>query len=389
MKDIYIIATKRTPFGKYNGQLKDFDAVELGEIALTAAIEAAGIKPTEVDSLLLGNVISANLGQNAARQIALRSGMSEQSTALVVNQVCGSSLKALRIAEGLMNMGDASIVAVGGSESMTNAPMMQKRVVDEGADNPLVNSMLRDGLMDPLSGQHMGITAENVAVKYHISRLEQDKFAFESHQKAYAATANDWYENELIKFEHDGQKVEQDQNIRPDTNLDKLASLKPAFKPDGIVTAGNSAPLSDGASMMILATAEKVAELGLKPIAKITGYAEIGTDPALMGYAPYYAITKLLGSTKTTIADYDLFEINEAFAAQAVAVQRDLNVPMKKLNIAGGALAIGHPLGATGSRLIGALINNLKQTAQKKGIASLCIGGGMGIAYAIEVVDYE
>lgn len=387
MKDIFILAAKRTPFGKYNGQLRNFNAVELGEIALKGAIRAAGIEAKDVDSLILGNVLGANVGQNAARQIALRSGMTESSTALVVNQVCGSSLKAMRIAEGLMNMGDAGIVAVGGSESMTNAPMMTKRVAEPDDENVAVNSMLRDGLIDPLSGQHMGITAENVAAKYHVSRIEQDNFAFESHQKAYAATANNWFANELIKFEHDGQKIEHDENIRPDTSLDKLASLKPAFKADGIVTAGNSAPLSDGASMMILATAEKVAELELQPIAKITGYAEIGTDPALMGYAPFYAVSKLLESTKTSVADYDDFEINEAFSAQAVAVQRDLEIPMKKLNIAGGALAIGHPLGATGSRLIATLINNLHQTSQKKGIAALCIGGGMGIAYAIEVVD--
>lgn len=387
MKDIFILAAKRTPFGKYNGQLKDFNAVELGEIALKGAIRAAGIEAKDVDSLILGNVLGANVGQNAARQIALRSGMTEGSTALVVNQVCGSSLKAMRIAEGLMKMGDAGIIAVGGSESMTNAPMMTQRVVDSDEPNEPVNSMLRDGLIDPLSGQHMGLTAENVAAKYHVSRIEQDEFAFESHQKAYAASLNNWFEHELIKFEHAGQKIEQDENIRPDTNLEKLANLKPAFKTDGVVTAGNSAPLSDGASMIILATAEKVAELDLQPIAKITGYAEIGTDPGLMGYAPFYAVSRLLETTGTNIADYDAFEINEAFSSQAVAVERDLGILHKKLNIAGGALAIGHPLGATGSRLIATLINNLRQTAQKKGIAALCIGGGMGIAYAIEVVD--
>ena len=385
MKDIFILAAKRTPFGRFNGQLKDLSAKELGEIAVQGAIERAGIEASQVDSLILGNVMSAGLGQNVARQIALGSGMREETNAMVLNQVCGSSLKAVRVAQGLLELEDG-IIAVGGVESMSNVPFLKARADVDNPETKLVDGLLNDGLMDAFSDQHMGITAENVAERFKVSREDQDEFVLSSHQKAYAAVNNDWFANEIIPITVDGVEIKTDQSIRPDTNLKKLATLKTIFKEEGTVTAGNSSPLNDGASMLILATQEKVTELGLKPIAKIGAYAEVGIDPEIMGYAPYLAIDKIFKAEETTPDDYDLFEINEAFSAQSVAVARDLQIPKYKLNIAGGALALGHPLGATGSRLIATIINNLENNQQDKGIVSLCIGGGMGIAYEIEMV---
>ena len=380
MKETYIFAAKRTPFGKFRGKFAAKSAVELGELALKGALTELDLDPQKLDALYLGNVIQTGLKQNPARQIALNSGMREETTAMVINQVCGSSLKAVRVAEGLLNLGDVELVAVGGTESMTNAPKFQD------ATGELQNSLMADGLNDAFSGAAMGVTAENIAEKYQISRSAQEEFTVNSHQKAAAAVGKNWFADEIIPVIVANEEFTTDEVIRPETNLEKLATLKTIFKEDGTVTAATSSALTDGASMLILGTKEAGIKNGLKPLAKLTGYGEIGMDPNLMGYAPVYAIQKLLAQTKTTLADYDLFEINEAFAAQAIAVQQDLALPAEKLNIAGGALALGHPLGATGTRLLTTLINNLRQTHQQRGIASLCIGGGMGIAYAVEVL---
>lgn len=386
MKDIYIVAAKRTPFGKYRGFFKDASAIDMGVMALKGALKAGNIAPEKVQSLFMGNVMSTGLGENMARQVALQAKMKPESAATTVNEVCGSSLKALRLAQGQMEMGDLDLVAVGGSESMTRAPYFVEKEYKDHPQGHLVNTMINDGLMDAFSNQHMGITAENVAERYHVSREEMDEFSLRSHQKA-AATVSGFFKNEILPIEIDGQLLDHDEPIRPDTNLDALSKLKPVFKVDGQVTAGNSSPLTDGASMLILATKEKVEELNLTPIAKLGEFTEAGFDPAYMGYTPYFAVKKMLKKTNQTIDDYDIIELNEAFAAQSVAVARDLHIPDEKLNIMGGAIALGHPLGATGTRLVCSAISALKNTNGKKALVSLCIGGGQAIAYEIENVE--
>lgn len=383
MKDIYIVAAKRTPFGRYRGFFKEQSATDLGVLALTKTLEAIDLDPAEVEGVFMGNVIAAGLGENMARQVALRSGLSETTVATTVNDVCGSSLKALRLAQGQMMIGDLDLVAVGGSESMTNAPFIVDKKYKDDAQNHLQNSMLVDALIDAFSGEHMGITAENVAEEYNIARQEMDEFSVNSHQKAVKAIKEDSFD-EILPITINGQTLTHDESVRSDTNLEALSNLKTVFKEDGKVTAGNASPLNDGASMLILATEDKVKELNLKPIAKLGAFAEAGFDPALMGYTPYYAVQKLLDKNKTTIDDYDVFEVNEAFASQAVALKRDLKIPANKLNILGGAIALGHPLGATGTRLIATAISALNKVNGKRAIATLCIGGGQAIAYEIK-----
>ena len=280
-------------------------------------------------------------------------------------------------------MGDLDLVAVGGSESMTNAPFIVDKKYKDDAQNHLQNSMLVDALIDAFSGEHMGITAENVAEEYNIARQEMDEFSVNSHQKAVKAIKEDSFD-EILPITINGQTLTHDESVRSDTNLEALSNLKTVFKEDGKVTAGNASPLNDGASMLILATEDKVKELNLKPIAKLGAFAEAGFDPTLMGYTPYYAVQKLLDKNKTTIDDYDVFEVNEAFASQAVALKRDLKIPANKLNILGGAIALGHPLGATGTRLIATAISALNKVNGKRAIATLCIGGGQAIAYEIK-----
>ena len=377
------MAAKRTPFGRYRGFFKEQTATDLGVLALTKTLEAIDLDPAEVEGVFMGNVIAAGLGENMARQVALRSGLSETTVATTVNDVCGSSLKALRLAQGQMMMGDLDLVAVGGSESMTNAPFIVDKKYKDDAQNHLQNSMLVDALIDAFSGEHMGITAENVAEEYNIARQEMDEFSVNSHQKAVKAIKEDSFD-EILPITINGQTLTHDESVRSDTNLEALSNLKTVFKEDGKVTAGNASPLNDGASMLILATEDKVKELNLKPIAKLGAFAEAGFDPVLMGYTPYYAVQKLLDKNKTTIDDYDVFEVNEAFASQAVALKRDLKIPANKLNILGGAIALGHPLGATGTRLIATAISALNKVNGKRAIATLCIGGGQAIAYEIK-----
>ena len=377
------MAAKRTPFGRYRGFFKEQSATDLGVLALTKTLEAIDLDPAEVEGVFMGNVIAAGLGENMARQVALGSGLPETTVATTVNDVCGSSLKALRLAQGQMMMGDLDLVAVGGSESMTNAPFIVEKKYKDDAQNHLKNSMLVDALIDAFSGEHMGITAENVAEEYNITRQEMDEFSVDSHQKAVKAIEEDNFD-EILPITINGQTLTHDESVRSDTNLEALGKLKTVFKEDGKVTAGNASPLNDGASMLILATEEKVKELNLKPIAKLGAFAEAGFDPALMGYTPYYAVRKLLDKNKTTVDDYDVFEVNEAFASQAVALKRDLKIPANKLNILGGAIALGHPLGATGTRLIATAISALNKVNGKRAIATLCIGGGQAIAYEIK-----
>lgn len=382
MKDIFIVAAKRTPFGRYRGLWVNENAVSLGELALTETLKSIGLDAGKLDALYMGNVLGAGLGQNMARQIALNAKMSAKSSSVTINEVCGSSLKALRLAQGQMELGDFGLVAVGGSESMTNAAYLTSDI-----EKPNFQSeMIQNGLTDAFSGMHMGLTAEKVAEKYHVSRLEMDEYSVDSHQKAAAATDQGFFDNEIINVKVNGQETSKDENIRPDTNVETLSNLKPAFKEGGQVTAGNSSPLSDGASMVILATAEKVKELNLRPLARLGAFAESGTCPSYMGIAPYFAVQKLLQKTGKQIDDYDVIEVNEAFAAASVVLVKKLHIPLTKLNIFGGAIALGHPLAATGTRLVGTAINIMNHVSGRTALVTLCIGGGQAIACEIERV---
>lgn len=386
MKDIYVVAAKRTPFGRYKGYFKDRSAIDLGVMALAGTLKASSIPKEKIQALFMGNAISAGLGQNMARQVALRAGLPQTAVATTINEVCGSSIKALRLAQGQMLLGDLDLVAVGGAESMTNAPYVVAKSNQSDPADHMKSTLFQDGIDDAFSGQPMGITAENVAAKYHITREEMDRFSLSSHRKAVKAVRSHAFKDEIIPLLLNSQALIRDENIRSDTSLAKLAKLKPAFKKDGLVTAGSSSPISDGASMVILATGQKCQELHLKPLAKLGAYAEAGFDPALMGYTPFFAVKKLLRQTGHQISDYDAIEINEAFAASTIAVARDLKVPADKLNILGGALALGHPLGATGTRLVATALSALRQVGGQKALITLCMGGGQAIAYEIERV---
>ena len=380
MKEIYIVAAKRTPFGRYHGLWAEKSAIDLGEIVLRETLKSINLNPENLEALFMGNVLGASLGQNMARQVALNTGMSPQSSSVTINEVCGSSLKALRLAQGQMEMGDFGLVAVGGAESMSNAIYLTA-----SKEKPNFESeMLQNGLTDAFSDSHMGLTAENVAEKYGVTRAEMDEYSVASHHKAAEIVQQDFFKDEMINVEINGKTICQDENIRLDTNLAALSKLKPVFKKDGNVTAGNSSPLSDGASMVILATAEKVAELNLQPLARLGAFAESGNDPAYMGIAPYYAVAKLLQKTNKTINDYDVIEVNEAFAAPSVVLAQKLQIPPAKLNIFGGAIALGHPLAATGTRLVGTAINIMNHINGQKALVTLCIGGGQAIACEIE-----
>ncbi|MCL0312539.1 thiolase family protein [Apilactobacillus sp. TMW 2.2459] len=390
-KKVVIVSAKRTPIGKLNGSLQKFSAVDLGTIVTESAIEKIHLPKEEIDQVIFGNVLQAGNGQNVARQIELNADAKIESTANTINQVCGSGMKALHNASMEIQLGNADIVIAGGTESMSNAPFLNKNIRTEHklGDISLIDSMQHDALIDAFSGKHMGITAENVASKFNISRKEQDEWAFESNQRAINAEDAGWFQNEIhpidIYSRKSNFKMKNDESIYRNSSIEKLNNLKPAFIANGTVTAGNSSGINDGASALILMSEEKANYLGIEPLATIEDYTEIGIDPSIMGYAPYYAIKKLLSKNKSTVDDIDLFEINEAFASQTLAVANNLNISKEKLNIAGGAIALGHPLGDSGARIVVTLINNLKRTQKHSGVASICIGGGMGMAMKISV----
>lgn len=392
MEKVVIAAAKRTPIGKINGALKNFTSVDLGTIVTKAVIEQANIKPSDVDQVVFGNVIQAGAGQNISRQIEINSNIPYCSTANTVNQVCGSGLKAVRNAQAAIVMGDADVVIAGGVESMSNAPFlnMDVRSGHKFGNVTLVDSLNNDALMDAFNKQPMGVTAENVAEKFNVSREEQDEFAYQSHMKAAKAFDNGYFDKELVPIEIKSRKssyiMKEDENIRRDTSIEVLNKLRPAFKEDGTVTAGNAASLNDGASALVLMSESSAKRLNVKPLAVIDGYAEAGCDPDYMGYAPYDATKSLFDKLNITMDDIDLIELNEAFAAQVLAVAHDYNIDMDKLNISGGAISMGHPLGDSGARIVGSLIYNLQRTNQKSGLATICIGGGMGMAMKITLL---
>lgn len=380
MSKIAIVSAKRTPVGKFRGKLRDYSAVQLGTIALEAAIDAIELPKDTIENVIFGNVLQAGNGQNPARQILVNAGLPTTTPGMTINEVCGSGLKAIILGKQLIQLGEAKVVAVGGVESMTNAP----KLVIEGKEKP-VPSFMHDGLTDAFENVPMGITAERIADQYEVTREQQDEFAVKSHQKAYEATQAGNYNEEMIPLKDaDGEMMTSDEGIRGNSSVEKLSTLDTIFKEDGSVTAGNASSINDGASALILMDEDYAKEHGFEVLATLGDYAEVGCDPEIMGIAPFYAVSKLLEKTGKTMNDIDLVEMTEAFAVQSIAVKDNLNIPDEKLNVYGGAVAIGHPIGASGARLVTSLVNELHQENKQTGIATACIGGGLGLALAVE-----
>ena len=390
--DIVIISATRTAIGKFGGQFSSISAIELGTAAAKSAIEKGKVDPTLIDTVIFGQVLQAGLGQNPARQVALNSGLPHTSTALTVNEVCGSGLKSILLAAQAIRLGDAKIVLAGGMENMSLAPhLLQNRFATKNGNCTMIDALFHDGLTDAFSNEAMGITAENLVKKYGFTRQQLDEFAAQSQQKAYQAQQNGAFDKEITPIEITNKKTKQmltidkDESIRPKTTVESLSSLRPAFKKDGIVTAGNSSGINDGAAALILTTREVANTLNLPILATLTGYAEAGVDPSIMGIGPVPAIEKLIQRTHIPLDRVDLFELNEAFAAQSLAVIKDLKINPEKVNVHGGAIALGHPIGASGARIVVTLIHALQQRQLQTGIASLCVGGGMGVALSLKI----
>lgn len=388
--DIVIISATRTAIGKFGGQFANLSALDLGTTVAKSAISKANLTPEQVDTVIFGQVLQAGLGQNPARQVALRAGLEHSSTAMTINEVCGSGLKAIILAAQAIRLGDAKIVLAGGMESMSQAPhVLPQRFTTKNGNFQMIDTLFNDGLTDAFSQEAMGITAENIVDQYHFTREELDQFAASSQQKAATAQASGAFATEItpVAIPHKKTKEEilldQDEFIRPQTTVESLSSLRPAFKKDGVVTAGNSSGINDGAAAVILTTREIAETLGTPILATITGYAEAGVDPSVMGIGPVPAIEKLLQRTHMPLERVDLFELNEAFAAQSLAVLKDLKINPEKVNVNGGAIALGHPIGASGTRIVVTLIHALQQRKLRNGIASLCVGGGMGVALSL------
>ncbi|MGE5836887.1 MAG: acetyl-CoA C-acetyltransferase [Acidobacteriota bacterium] len=393
MRETVIISAVRTPTGKFLGGLKDLKAPELGAIAVREAVRRAGIDPAIVNECILGNVVSAGLGQAPARQAALKGGLDNSVGALTINKVCGSGLKAVMLAAQGIATNDIDIAVAGGMESMSNCPYLLNRV-REGlrmGDATIVDSMIHDGLWDSFNDIHMGLTGELVSEKYRVTREQQDCYAVESHRKAAAATKQGWFKDEIVPVSIPQKKgdpivIDRDESIREDTTLESLSKLKPAFKKDGTVTAGNAPGVNDGAAALVVMAADVAAKLNLKPIARVVGQATSGLEPKLVMMTPVEAVRKLLAKTGWSIDDVDLVELNEAFSVQAVAVTRELGLDPSRVNVQGGAVALGHPIGASGARVLTTLLYALRRLGKKRGVATLCLGGGNGVALAVEML---
>ena len=394
MEKVFILGACRTPVGKMGGAFSSKSAAELGSIVIAEAVRRAGVKAEDVDHVFMGCVIQAGLGQNVARQASVKAGLPVKTTAETVNAVCGSGLDCVNLAANMIRCGDADVVVAGGMESMSNAPFaaMQARfgyrMGYPMGGSQLVDTMVNDALWDVFNNVHMGITAENIVKQWNISREELDAFSLESQRKAVEAIASGAFTKEIVPVPVKQKKetiiVDTDEGPRAGLTMESLAKLKPAFDPNGSVTAGNSSGINDGASAVVVISEKKLNELGLKPQAEWIGGALGGVDPAIMGIGPVVATNKLLGKLGMKLDDIDLIEANEAFAAQSVAVQRELGFPSEKLNIHGGAIALGHPVGASGCRILVTLIHNLIERKAKLGLATLCIGGGMGCSTIIK-----
>ena len=393
IEDVVIVSAVRTPVGKFQGSLSDLSAPQLGAVVVREAVKRAGVDPARVSECIMGNVVSAGLGQNPARQAALGGGLPSAVSAMTVNKVCGSGLKAVALGQQAIQTGNSDIVVAGGMESMTNAPYLlpQARRGYRLGDGKIIDSMVHDGLWDVYNHYHMGHTAENVAEKYGITREEQDEFALHSHRKAVAAIKECRFKDQIVPVELPSKKkgapphfFTTDESPREDTTIEALRSLKPAFKKDGTVTAGNAPGVNDGASAVVLMSAAKAKELGLKPMARIVAQATSGLDPAWVMMAPVETVRQLWKKTGWKNEDVDLYEINEAFSVAAIGVTRELRLDLNKVNVNGGAVALGHPIGASGARILTTLLYEMIRRNVHKGIAGLCLGGGNAVGLAVE-----
>ncbi|NFD77223.1 acetyl-CoA C-acetyltransferase [Clostridium botulinum] len=390
MKNVVIASAVRTPIGKFGGTLKDVSAVELGSIVIKEALKRANVKPEDVDEVIMGNVLQAGLGQNTTRQSLVAAGIPVEVPGFTINKVCGSGLRAVSLAAQLIKVGDDDIVVAGGTENMSAAPyILQKaRWGQRMGDGKIVDEMIKDGLWESFNDYHMGITAENIAEQWGITREEQDEFSANSQQKAEKAVKEGRFKEEIVPVVIKSRKGEvvfdTDEFPRFGATKESLSKLKPAFKKDGTVTAGNASGINDGAAALVIMSEEKANELGIKPLAKIVAYGTSGVDPKIMGYGPFYATKKTLEKANLKIADMDLIEANEAFAAQSLAVAKDLGFDMDKVNVNGGAIALGHPIGCSGARILTTLLYEMEKRNSKHGLATLCIGGGMGTAIIVE-----
>lgn len=390
MRNVVIVSACRTAIGKFNGTLKDTPATELGAIVIKEALERAGVKPELVEEVYMGNVIQAGNGQNPARQSAVKAGIPVEVPAITINVLCGSGLHCVNLAAKLIAMGDKDIIVAGGMENMDQAPYLLSKArfgyrMNAGT---LDDAMIRDGLNDAFGNYHMGITAENVAEQWNLTREELDAFSVESQRKAEAAITGGAFKDEIVPVVIKTRKgdivFDTDEGNRPGTTMEALAKLKPAFKKDGVVTAGNASGINDGAAALVLMSEEKANELGLKPMAYWVAGELAGVDPSIMGVGPIYATRKVMDKAGYKIEDFDLYEANEAFAAQSLAVARDLHFDPEKLNVNGGGIALGHPVGCSGARILVSLLYEMQKRDAKKGLATLCVGGGMGCAAIVE-----
>ncbi len=391
MREVVIVSAARTPIGSFGGSLSGLSAVELGTAAAREAILRSGVDPALIDDVIIGNILSAGLGQNPARQISIFSGIPDNVPAMTINKLCGSGLRAVSMAAQFIMLGDAEIILAGGTESMSNAPYLlpKGRFGYRMGDGKIVDSMVYDGLTEIFNNYHMGVTAENIARRWNISREEQDAFALQSQLKAEAAQKSGRFADEIVPVVIPQRKgdpviVDADEYPRHGTTLEKLAKLPPAFQKDGTVTAGNASGINDGAAMVLVMSKQKAIELGIKPLATIKSYASVALDPAIMGYGPVPASRKALDRIGYTVDRIDLVEANEAFASQSIAVVRDLGLDPSLVNVNGGAIALGHPIGASGARILTTLLYEMQKRDAKTGLATLCIGGGMGTSLIVE-----
>lgn len=391
MREVVIVGAARTPVGSFGGAFKDVSAVDLGVTAAREAIKRAGISADIIDEVLVGNILSAGLGQNVARQVAIYSGLPEETPAMTINKLCGSGLRTVTMGAQFIAVGDADVVLAGGIESMSQAPylLQNARWGMKMGHQEVVDSLIYDALTDKFHDIHMGVTAENIAEKWGITREEQDAFAAESQRRAVAAQQEGRFNDEIVPVSISQRKgepvvVAADEYPRPGTTAEKLAKLRPAFKKDGTVTAGNASGLNDGAAMVVLMAKEKALELGIEPLATVKSYASAALDPKIMGFGPVPATKKALEKANLTVEDLDLIEANEAFAAQSLAVMKGLGLDPSKVNVNGGAIALGHPVGASGARILVTLLYEMKKRDAKTGLATLCIGGGQGISLIVE-----
>ena len=392
--EVVIVSAVRTPIGSFLGGLQNVKATDLGAIVIKAALEKAGVDPSEVDDVIMGNVLQAGLGQNPARQAALAAGVPQEASAITINKVCGSGLQAIHFATQAILAGDADVVVAGGMENMSRAAYVLNNARNgfKMGDQKVVDTMINDGLWCAMNDFHMGNTAENLAAKYEISREEQDEFSAWSQQKAQAAIESNRFADEIIPVEIPGRKGQvtvfsQDEFPRFGTTAEGLGKLRPAFKKDGSVTAGNASGINDGAAAFVVMSRKKAEELGVKALVTVKANASAGVDPSIMGIGPVPAVKKALEKASLSIEAIDLIEANEAFAAQAIAVDRELHFNKEKLNVNGGAIALGHPIGASGARILVSLIHEMKKTNARHGLATLCIGGGQGVATIVENVE--